>query len=283
MLTNTTTIFKVCFFILLFNQTLFAHFENEPSINFVQSKTFKEIQKEAWKQNKPIFIDFFAMWCGPCKQVEKDVFNNPRVAEYMNANFINYKVDIDKDNGPTLAMLYGVDFLPTVVIVKPNGKVIMKKSTIMDTSKFLSWAKTGKKYFSYSKMDKSKKLDISETKDYGAINFIKDQSFYEIKELAQKKNKPIFLDFHAAWCGPCRMMDEEVFNDSNVANYMNNNFINYKVDVSTRMGKNMAYKYDISQLPTLIIVSPTGEVISRESRFMDDLDFMDFAKNASIY
>lgn len=115
---------------------------------------------------------------------------------------------------------------------------------------------------------------------FGYIDFIMGQSFLQVKEIARKNNKPIFIDFHANWCGPCNLMDQEVFNDANVASYMNTNFINYKADVNTRIGNGLAARYDVKLLPTLIIISADGEVLIQASKFMDATEFINFAKGA---
>lgn len=120
---------------------------NNSSINFLNSNSFKDIQKKAAAQNKPIFIDFYATWCAPCKKVEKEVFQNKEVATYMNQNFINYKVNIEKGNGPLISLVYEIELLPSVIIVRPSGDLILKKSTYMGSSSFLNWAKRGNSKF----------------------------------------------------------------------------------------------------------------------------------------
>ncbi len=269
--------------LLIFNQFALANHIDNSKIQFLHSGTFKEIQKQAYLQNKPIFIDFHAVWCGPCKTVDREIFSNPQVAQYMNANFINYKVDIEKLNGPTLAMVYEVKYLPTVVIVKPNGKIIMKKSSTMSTRTFLNWAKTGKKYFGYVNPNQTKQLNITSVEHTSRVEFLMNESFHDIKDLAKEKNKPIFIDFYASWCGPCQIMDNEVFSNERVAHYMNANFINVKADVSERTGRNLAHKYGVLILPTFIIVTPDGDILSKETQLLGVEEFLSFARNAAIY
>ena len=117
----------------------------------------------------------------------------------------------------------------------------------------------------------------------GYIEFIKNESFYDVMDQAEKENKAIFIDFYASWCSPCKMMDMEVFNDNSVAHYMNSNFINYKVDINTRTGNNVAYRYGVKLLPTLLIVTPKGEIIAKETGLLTPAEFVEFAKRAVIY
>lgn len=126
----------------------------------------------------------------------------------------------------------------------------------------------------------SKPKTKAKTKGLGYVNFIKGESLYDLMDQAERTNKAIFIDFYANWCSPCKMMEMEVFNNNSVANYMNSNFINYKVDINTRRGNNIAYKYGVKLLPTVIIITPKGEVIARETGFLDSKEFVEFARNA---
>ena len=59
--------------------------------------------------------------------MEDDVFSDPAIASFMNDNFINYKVDAEKENGPLLSLVYEVQAYPTLVFVDYSGKVLVKK------------------------------------------------------------------------------------------------------------------------------------------------------------
>ncbi len=65
----------------------------------------------------------------------------------MNKKFINYKIDINKGNGPILSITYNVKYLPTIIIVTPDGKIISKKSATMNPEKFLKWVKASNRIF----------------------------------------------------------------------------------------------------------------------------------------
>lgn len=116
------------------------------------------------------------------------------------------------------------------------------------------------------------------------VNFVleKQKSFEVALEEAKKQNKMVFLDVYTTWCGPCKWMDENVFNHPNVAEKFNKQFINYKIDGESFDGINLAIKYGINSYPTYIFVDGDGNALHRIEGMMTPkllLQEADFVKN----
>ncbi|MDX2002628.1 MAG: thioredoxin family protein [Chitinophagales bacterium] len=92
-------------------------------IEFFQG-TWEQAVEKAKKEKKIIFVDCYAVWCGPCKYMSNTVFPDPQVGEFYNKNFINYKYDMEKGDGPTFANTYNITAYPTLMYIDGTGKVI---------------------------------------------------------------------------------------------------------------------------------------------------------------
>jgi thiol-disulfide isomerase/thioredoxin len=104
---------------------LFIHSGIAQGIIFEHSD-WENVQAKAKQENKIIFIDFYTSWCGPCKVLSKNVFPQKEVGDFYNKNFINYKIDAEKGEGPFLAEKYGVQAYPTLLFTDANGKFLHK-------------------------------------------------------------------------------------------------------------------------------------------------------------
>lgn len=89
-----------------------------------ETGSWAEVIQKAKKENKPIFVDAFAVWCGPCKWMAKTVFTNDTVADFYNTNFVNVKMDMEKGEGIELAKQWKIQAYPTLLYFSPEGDMI---------------------------------------------------------------------------------------------------------------------------------------------------------------
>jgi len=88
--------------------------------------TFDEALAKAKKENKLIFMDCYTTWCGPCKHLAKNIFTQKEVGDFYNKEFVNYKMDCEKGEGPAIAKKYGVNSYPTLLFIDGEGNAVHK-------------------------------------------------------------------------------------------------------------------------------------------------------------
>lgn len=101
-----------------------------------------------------------------------------------------------------------------------------------------------------------------------------DSDFATILAKAKAEKKIVFLDAYAAWCGPCKLMERNVFTDKNVADYYNKNFINAHFDMEKGEGPSLASKYGIRSYPTLLFLNGEGEIVGKELGYIKTEEFL---------
>jgi thiol:disulfide interchange protein DsbD len=93
-----------------------------------------------------------------------------------------------------------------------------------------------------------------------------------LKEAAWQK-RPVVIDFYAAWCAPCRELDEITFHDAAVVKQAQNGFIMIKVDVTkggNPMHERLLQEYGIKGVPTVVFLDADG----KECKDLRLLDFL---------
>ena len=114
--------------------------ETKRGINYEKSKDLTSVLDKATIESKIVFVDIYTDWCLPCKEMDKYVFEDEPTADFMNSNFVNYKVNAEKGEGPDLNIIYGVSAYPTLLFLDVKGRVLEKYEGSMSVSAFNSWA-----------------------------------------------------------------------------------------------------------------------------------------------
>ena len=102
--------------------------------------TWAEAQEKAKAEEKLIFVDAYAVWCGPCKRMAASVFPQEKVGSFFNANFINLKIDMEKADNAEFAAKYPVSAYPTLMFLDATGKIVQKAVGAKDADQLLEFA-----------------------------------------------------------------------------------------------------------------------------------------------
>ncbi len=112
------------------------------------------------------------------------------------------------------------------------------------------------------------------------ITFANFTTFTGALQQAKSDHRLIFIDVYTDWCGPCKLMDAEVFPVAAVGQLYNAKFINVKVDAEKGEGPALAKKYSVHSYPTYLFVNEEGTLIYRSNGSMEIAEFLRAGKNA---
>lgn len=96
------------------------------------------------------------------------------------------------------------------------------------------------------------------------VDFHKNASLMDITEKAASEGKLVFMDIYADWCLPCKLMNEDVYSDKDLSDFLNDNFISIKVNAEKGNGPNMTVLYNVSSFPGLLFLDENGRVLERK-------------------
>lgn len=118
-------------------------------VDFETGLSWQQILAKAKAENKYIFVDCYASWCGPCKEMDRDVYPKDSVGQAVNARFVSVKVQIDtsqKDDAAVkawyadahkLMITYGIRIFPSYLFFSPDGKTLHREVGYQTVSRFV--------------------------------------------------------------------------------------------------------------------------------------------------
>ena len=118
-------------------------------------------------------------------------------------------------------------------------------------------------------------VGVAKAQNESGVKFEKGLSWSQVQAKAKNENKYIFVDVFTTWCGPCKLMDRDIFPQEKVGEFFNEYFINVKVqaDVTKKDTEEVkkwyndaqaiASIYNIDSYPTYLFFDPKGELIHR--------------------
>ncbi len=128
---------KLRLLFLFLSVAYYCSAQNKIHFNEVSLETALSIAKD---KNKNVFIDTYASYCIPCKKLEKE-FAHPAVAQFYNEHFVNIRVNMEKEKSKEYELEYQVVFLPTIIYVTPEGRVLTKLDKLITANELLSIGK----------------------------------------------------------------------------------------------------------------------------------------------
>ncbi|MGC3968434.1 MAG: thioredoxin family protein [Pirellulales bacterium] len=81
-------------------------------------------QRAALQTNRLLLVHFGATWCGPCQEMEKNVFNQPGLGTALNPYYVAVKIDVDAQ--PALAKQMKVGPIPCDIVMTSAGEIVAR-------------------------------------------------------------------------------------------------------------------------------------------------------------
>jgi thioredoxin-related protein len=228
-------------------------------IEFFQG-SWKDALAKAKSEDKLLFVDAYAKWCGPCKAMAKNVFTQQKVGDFYNANFINLKLDMEETDGVTFGHKYPVAAYPTLFFLDGEGKMIKKVTggqqpdglIVQGEDALKKNDKSGKYEEKYMAGDRSFDLMLNYIKALNAAGkpSLKISNEYLNSNPAITENQKLTFILEAAVDADSKLFEQVMINKSKMVSLLSQKTYEEKCLAACQVSVTKAIEYEMESLLT---------------------------------
>ena len=245
--------------------------------------TWEEAMEEAKKQEKLLFVDAYAVWCGPCKRMAKNIFPQKEVGTFYNKNFINVKLDYEKVEADVFRKNYPVSAFPTLYYIDFDGEIVHMQKGAQDANGFIQTGKlalskvdrTGDYVEAYEKGERSPELIYNYVKalnQSGKSSLKVANNYLRTADLSIEENLKIL--YLSATESDSRLFDKLVEHRSALGKIYSNEEVDDKIEAACFKTVKKAIEFQLDMLHEEAIGKMKSHVPDRAKKFATQADML---------
>ncbi|MBE9462159.1 thioredoxin family protein [Dyadobacter subterraneus] len=188
---------RVFYTIILIFSVFVSYAQPKAGINFTED-SWDETLQNAQRSGKQIFLYAQTKSCRFCRQMEREVFTDPKVIDFYNTNFISFKIDIEEEGiGQALSKQYGIMGFPTYVYFDKEGKRSHQTGAFKPSVDFIQDGKNASDPAT-ALFPLLSKYELGERSPQMLLNLSNALSYYMVKDSPKEKVVAQYLGTQSA-------------------------------------------------------------------------------------